>query len=82
MACGCTAVTTGLGGQPDIVSHLRNGYVTSTLDHADLAQGLVWALDNTLDRQAQHDWIADRFDLPVVANRHLELYNRLLTHKS
>lgn len=82
MACGCTAVTTGLGGQTDIVSHLDNGYVTTSLDPEELAQGFIWALDHCCDRQAQHDWIADRFDLSVVANRHLELYNRLLTHKN
>lgn len=81
MACGCTAVTTGLGGQTDIVSHLKNGYVTTSLDPEELAEGLVWALDNNRDRQAQHNWIADKFDLPVVASRHLELYNRLLSRK-
>lgn len=81
MACGCTAVTTGLGGQTDIVSHLKNGYVTTSLDPEELAEGLVWALDNNRDRQAQHNWIADKFDLPAVANRHLELYNQLLARK-
>lgn len=81
MACGCTAVTTGLGGQADIVSHLDNGYVTRSLDPEELAQGLVWALDHCCDRQAQHNWIAGKFDMPVVASRHLELYNQLLARK-
>ena len=81
MACGCTDVTTGLGGQTDIVSHLKNGYVTTSLDPEELAEGLVWALDNNRDRQAQHNRIADKFDLPAVANRHLELYNQLLARK-
>ncbi len=81
MACGCTAVTTGLGGQADIVSHLKNGYVTTSLDSEELAEGLVWALDHCCDRQAQHNWIADKFDMPVVASRHLELYNQLLARR-
>ena len=81
MACGCTAVTTGLGGQADIVSHLDNGYVTRSLDPEELSQGLVWALDHCCDRQAQHNWIAGKFDMPVVASRHLELYNQLLARK-
>ena len=81
MACGCTAVTTGLGGQTDIVSHLKNGYVTTSLDPEELAEGLVWALDHCCDRQAQHNWIAGKFDMPVVASRHLELYNQLLARK-
>ena len=81
MACGCTAVTTGLGGQADIVSHLDNGYVTTSLDPEELAQGFIWALDHCCGRQAQHDWIAGKFDMPVVASRHLELYNQLLARK-
>ena len=78
MACGCTAVTTGLGGQSDIVDHLNNGFVTSSLDPAELAGGLAWALDNCRDRQSQHAWIAGRFDMAVVARRHLDLYSRLI----
>lgn len=81
MACGCTAVTTGEGGQADIVSHLKNGFVTSSLDPEDLAKGIEWALDNNCDRQAQHDWIAGKFDMPTVANQHLSLYNQLLAGK-
>ena len=81
MACGCTAVTTGEGGQADIVSHLKNGFVTSTLDPEDLAKGIEWALDNNCDRQAQHNWIADKFDMAAVASEHLSLYHRLLADK-
>lgn len=81
MACGCTAVTTGLGGQYDIVNHLNNGYVTKTLEPVELAKGLVWALDNCQDRQAQHNWIVDKFDMAVIAKQHLELYQQLLALK-
>ena len=81
MACGCTAVTTGEGGQADIVSHLKNGFVTSSLDPEELAKGIEWALDNNRDRQAQHRWIADKFDMATVAREHLSLYNRLLANK-
>ena len=79
MACGCIAVTTGEGGQRDIVSHLKNGYVTDTLAPEALAQGLIWALDNQRSRQAQHEWIASHFGMSAVAQQHLHLYNRLIT---
>lgn len=78
MACGCTAVTTGLGGQRDIVDHLHNGYVTETLDPQELAQGIIWALDNPQPRQQQHDSIAARFAPDIVARQHLDLYDRLI----
>lgn len=82
MACGCTAVTTGEGGQTDIVSHLKNGYITFSLDPEELAKGIEWALDNCRDRQSQHDWIAANFDMDVIARQHLALYNRLIKDKN
>ena len=78
MACGCTPVTTGEGGQRDIVSHLENGYVTPSLDPVELAQGIIWALDHPCDRQRQHDDIAARFSMQAVARQHLSLYGRLM----
>ena len=81
MACGCVAVTTGEGGQRDIVSHLNNGFVTSSLDPESLARGIIWALDNPRPRQQQHDWIAARFDHSVVAQLHLNLYNQLIAKR-
>ena len=79
MACGCTAVTTGFGGQRDIVDHLHNGYVTGDLSPKALADGIAWALDNPLPRQPQHDCIASRFAPSIVARHHLNLYTTLLS---
>ena len=81
MACGCTVVTTGAGGQADIVDHLKTGYVTDSLAPEALAHGIEWALDNCCDRQTQHDTMAAKFDMKVIANRHLELYHRLIANK-
>ena len=78
MACGCVAVTTGEGGQTDIVSHLKNGYITADLRPESLAEGLVWAVDADRDREAQHRWVATHFDLAPVAQQHLQLYHQLL----
>ena len=79
MACGCTAVTTGIGGQRDIVDHLHNGYVADSLEPQALAQGIVWALDNPQPREQQQDHIISRFAPSIVAQRHLDIYNRLLS---
>ena len=75
MACGCVAVTTGEGGQTDIVSHLKNGYITADLRPESLAEGLAWAIDADRSRNAQHNWVATHFDLPIVAQQHLKLYS-------
>lgn len=78
MACGCVAVTTGTGGQTDIVSHLKNGYVAADLSPEALAAGIAWAVENNRDRNAQHRWVADHFDLDKVASQHLKLYEQLI----
>lgn len=71
VASGCVAVTTGGGGQRDIVTHLVNGFVADDTP-ASLAQGIGWAADCRLDRNAQHRSVASRFDHRVVARLFLK----------
>ncbi|MBO7609512.1 MAG: glycosyltransferase [Muribaculaceae bacterium] len=78
MACGCTPVTTGDGGQTDIVKHLQNGYITDSHAPKDIAQGLLWAVNNPLDRESQHQWVEKHFDQGVIAKQHLNLYKSLI----
>lgn len=78
MACGCTAVTTGAGGQTDIVRHLEDGYVAPSAAPHHLAQGLEWAVNNLQDRHKQHRSIEQRFDQNIIAGQHLSLYRTLM----
>ncbi|MCQ2288983.1 MAG: glycosyltransferase [Muribaculaceae bacterium] len=77
MACGCIPVTTGDGGQVDIVKHLTNGYVAQT--HAQsIAQGIEWAVDNcNIPREKLHEWVAVHFDSSIIAQQYLNLINNL-----
>ncbi|MBR1804115.1 MAG: glycosyltransferase [Muribaculaceae bacterium] len=78
MACGCIPVTTGDGGQVDIVKHRENGFVTGSHDPVHIAQGIEWALDASITRESQHQWVHDHFDSSVIARQHLALYQSLL----
>lgn len=71
MAGGCTAVTTGNGGQRDIVDDGVSGYITSS-NPEDIAEALSRALDNPCDRSRQHEIIAERFGAESVAFKMLE----------
>lgn len=73
LASGCLAVTTGNGGQSDIVNHLDNGFIAQ--DAAGIAQGLEWAALNrdNASRKALHDDIARRFGYSAIASRFLPL---------
>lgn len=73
MAAGATPVTTGHGGQADIIHHGVDGYICPTDSPADLAHLLLKALDTPFDRHAQHDAVCHRFAAHAVASRFIAL---------
>lgn len=75
MASGCIPVTTGAGGQVDIVRHLHNGYVTGSVAPQDIANGIRWASQASIDRASQHQWVADHFAAHLIAQQYLDLIN-------
>lgn len=77
-ASGALAVSFGEGGQPDIIDHLKNGYIARYLDHEDLAAGIEWALSQSQDREALHESVRERFASDAIAQRYIDLFNRLL----
>ncbi len=77
MAAGCVAVTTGRGGQGDIVDHLDTGYIAPSMDAQDLSAGLRWALDQVPRRSEQHQAMM-RFASDRVARRYTRLFSEML----
>lgn len=80
-ASGCLPVTFGRGGQADIVTHLSDGYIARYADTRDLAKGILWALDQNVDRQALHESVRRRFSSTSVARSYIELFNQLVAVK-
>lgn len=89
MAAGCIPVAFLHGGQADIVTHRKNGYLATYPDTSDLADGLEWALSqaetltdrtasNPLSREGLHREIDRLFNARLVANRYLALFNTLI----
>lgn len=77
-ASGCLPVTFGNGGQADIVTHLKDGYIARSGDVEDFANGIIWALGRKVDRRALHDSVGRRFGADSVADRYISLYESLL----
>ena len=77
MAHGCIPVTTGEGGQVDIVRHRHNGYVTGNRSPQALADGIEWAMKSTLTRQQLHEDVLTRFDTPIIAQRYISIIQSL-----
>lgn len=77
-AAGCLPVCFGRGGQTDIVSHLRDGYLARYLDAGDIAEGIRWALGMDVDRKAMHESVNRRFSASSVAERYIELFKEMI----
>lgn len=77
-AAGCLPVTFGQGGQRDIVTHLKDGYIVDERTPEALAEGITWALTQTKDREALHRSVEERFSSAKVASRYIGLYHSLM----
>ncbi len=75
-AAGAFPVSFGEGGQPDIITHGRTGYIARYLDTADLAEGLRVALSKPVQREVLRESVAARFSAEAVAGRYLSLIGR------
>lgn len=78
MACGSVPVSFDGSGQADIITHQMNGYLAKRLSPESLAEGIIWAVDCQLTPQELRRSVTRRYTESVVANRYVELYNRLL----
>ena len=78
MSAGAVPVTTGHGGQSDIIDDGTDGYIAPDDEAATLAMLTDRALHSPFDRVAQHEAAARRFAAPVTARRYIALFQRLI----
>ena len=76
-AAGCLAVAFDHGGQGDIITHSENGYLAKYPDTTDLAAGMIWAANRSIDRNKLHESVVSRFSGQSVARKYLELFESL-----
>ncbi|MEN9213776.1 MAG: glycosyltransferase family 4 protein [Gloeomargarita sp. DG02_5_bins_242] len=78
MACGTPVAAFSGTGVQDIVDHQVNGYLAQPFDPQSLAEGIQWVLaaGATLGECARQK-AEQAFSLPVVVQKHLELYQSL-----
>ena len=73
MSCGTPCVGFNVGGIPEMIDHLGNGYVAHYRDAADLASGIRFVLSHNL-RDAAHHKAADAYGETHVAQQYINLY--------
>lgn len=80
MACGIPCVGFCVGGIPEMIDHLHNGYVAEYKSSDDFANGIHWILTEAaypaLSEQATRKTIAN-YSEAIVAKRYIEIYNKI-----
>lgn len=81
LACATPVIAFTTGGIPDMVAHLKNGYLAAYKSASDLADGIEWMFlhpqPEAIQKEARKT-ILTRFAPIVVSERHLNLYLKLL----
>lgn len=80
MACGTPVVCfASAGGAPELIEHKKDGYVVENLESYDLAQGILWILENRALKDISNkcaNKIISQFSAKEAAAKYIELYNK------
>ncbi len=74
LCCGIPCLAFAIGGNGDLITHKKNGYLAKPNDTKDMAVGLDWILKNLRDEQrdsismSAHEKLADEKLMPVFLN--------------
>ena len=85
MACGIPSVGFHIGGIPEEIDHLENGYVAAYQDAADLAKGIRWALYEAHQEEVSKAClrkVARNYSQQSVAQRYIEVYEAAMRPKT
>ncbi len=79
MACGVPCVGFNVGGIPEMIDHLHNGYVAEYRSAEDFANGIYWILTEqdypALSEQACRK-VATNYSESAIAKRYIDVYNK------
>jgi glycosyltransferase involved in cell wall biosynthesis len=68
-----------------MIEHKRNGYLATPFETGDLAQGIVWVLEDRVRwrslSQRSREKVEAEFTLKIQADNYLSLYHRLIGEK-
>lgn len=80
MACGIPCIGFNVGGIPQMIDHLHNGYVAEYQSSQDLANGIHWALTEgeyeSLSEEACRKAVSS-YSESTIAKKYVEIYNKI-----
>lgn len=74
LCCGTPVVGFNIGGIPDMIKHKENGYLAKYKDAEDIANGIMFCLENNIKGK-----ILPFFGEDNIIKKHLELINSLIS---
>lgn len=82
MSCGLPVVSFEVGGVPELVKHMQNGYIAKFKDQKDLARGLNWVLTLSKKRYAQLSQtnrlrVRNSFSIKKMVDQYEKVYNQV-----
>jgi glycosyltransferase involved in cell wall biosynthesis len=78
LLCGTPVAAFPVGIIPNVISHLKNGYIAKQNDVQDLKTGVDYLLEHSL-QGATLKVIQDKYSLESMTKAYLELYQRLIS---
>ncbi len=80
MACGVPCVGFEVGGIPEMIDHLHNGYIAEYKSANDLANGICWILTEgnyePLSQEAVRK-VMNNYSEKIIARKYLNVYNKV-----
>lgn len=84
LICATPVVCFQTGGVTDMIQHKKNGYVAVQKDVEDLANGIIWVINNNCNNslgRAGHLLAKEFYNESRIAKLHEELYCRCINEK-
>ncbi|HPM09592.1 MAG TPA: glycosyltransferase family 4 protein [Paludibacter sp.] len=77
LSCGTPVTAFNIGGNSDMIEHQKNGYLAKEQDSADLANGILWCLENNgkgdLSKNARRK-VMGNYTNEIVGKQYANLY--------
>ncbi len=81
LSCATPVVAFNIGGNGDMIEHKVNGYLAKEKDDADLAEGILWCLENNEGNRlgkAGREKVLRNYTFDVVCRQYKALYESLI----
>lgn len=80
LACATPVVAFDIGGNSDMIDHMKNGYLAQPFDADDLAQGIDWIFNASYDElsKSARNKVLSEFDSKIVVMKYINLYKSII----